>query len=78
MRFPPSGVNGHHPYCPFTRVITAGFLARRLSGIEGVKLHTCVASPKIGSSEDQEQNTEEPHRRSAVSIPDVKNEQARD
>ena len=22
MRFPQSGVNGHHPYCLFTRVIT--------------------------------------------------------
>ena len=27
MRGPPGGVNGHHPYCLFTRVITAGLLA---------------------------------------------------
>jgi hypothetical protein len=25
FRFPPGGVNGHHPYRLFTRVITAGF-----------------------------------------------------
>jgi hypothetical protein len=25
MRFPQGGVNGHHPYCVFTRVITARF-----------------------------------------------------
>ena len=24
MRLPPGGVNGHHPYRVFTRVITAG------------------------------------------------------
>jgi hypothetical protein len=27
MRFPPGGVNGHHPYRLFTRVITAGLFA---------------------------------------------------
>jgi hypothetical protein len=27
MRFPQGGVNGHHPYCLFTRVITAGLFA---------------------------------------------------
>ena len=62
QRFPPSGVNGHHPYCLFTRVITAGLLAPRRSGIEGVHLHNCVASQIIGSGEDQEQKSEEPQR----------------
>jgi hypothetical protein len=33
IRFPPGGVNGHHPYCLFTRVITAGLFAPRRSGI---------------------------------------------
>ena len=33
MRFPPGGVNGHHPYCLFTRVITAGLFAPRRSGM---------------------------------------------
>jgi hypothetical protein len=27
MRVPPGGVNGHHPYRLFTRVITAGLFA---------------------------------------------------
>lgn len=33
MRLPPIGVNGHHPDCLFTRVITAGLLAPRRSGM---------------------------------------------
>ena len=33
MRLPPGGVNGHHPYCLFTRVITAGLLPPRRSGM---------------------------------------------
>ena len=33
MRLPPGGVNGHHPYCLFTRVITAGLFAMRRCGI---------------------------------------------
>ena len=28
IRFPPGGVNGHHPYRLFTRVITAGLFPR--------------------------------------------------
>ncbi len=62
QRFPPSGVNGHHPYCLFTRVITTGLLALRRSGIEGVHLHNCVVSQIIGSGEDQEQKNEEPQK----------------
>jgi hypothetical protein len=33
IRFPPSGVNGHHPYCLFARVITAEVLPTRRSGM---------------------------------------------
>ena len=33
IRFPPGGVNGHHPYRLFTRVITAGLFAPRRCGI---------------------------------------------
>ena len=33
VRFPPSGVTGHHPYDPFTRVIPARLLPRRRSGM---------------------------------------------
>ena len=33
MRLPPGGVNGHHPYCLFTRVITAGLFAPRRSAM---------------------------------------------
>jgi hypothetical protein len=28
MRLPQGGVNGHHPYCLFTRVITAALFPR--------------------------------------------------
>jgi hypothetical protein len=32
-RLPPGGVNSHHPYRVFTRVITAGLFASRRCGI---------------------------------------------
>jgi hypothetical protein len=70
-RFPLSGVNGHHPCCLFTRVITAGLLARDDPGSR-VCNSNCAASQIRGSSEDQEQKTEDSQRHSGVSIPNVR------
>jgi hypothetical protein len=33
IRIPPGGVTGHHPYRRFTRVITAGLLSPRRTGM---------------------------------------------